>query len=275
MPGVLLDCTDEERRRRLGLLAGPDRLAEGIHDAAGNRSFGLPVIDTTGRTAEEVAADLVRFVRRVEHGSPEALLTDRAGEAGGSSRPTLRGPRVTIRPGGPDDVAPLRAVLAEESVVRWWGKPQPANRIASKLRSDGSTVLLVIEINGQVAGGIQYDEEQDPQYRHAGIDIFLGRRHQGQGVGAEAVGLLARFLFEQRGHRRITIDPAAANRQAIRCYQKVGFQPAGVLRRYERGADGQFHDGLLMDLIRDDLSLCPAWKGDRTPRSRALTWVFG
>ena len=67
-------------------------------------------------------------------------------------------------------------------------------------------MLLVVEFGGKLAGGIQYDEEQDPMYRHAGIDIFLGHSYQGRGVGREAVGLLARFLFEQRGHHRITID---------------------------------------------------------------------
>ena len=91
-------------------------------------------------------------------------------------------------------------------------------------------------------------------YRHAGIDIYLGRRFQGRGAGAEAVGLLARYLFDQRGHHRITIDPAAANSQAIRCYARVGFRPVGVMRQYERGGDGQFHDGLLMDLLRGELA---------------------
>jgi aminoglycoside 6'-N-acetyltransferase len=90
-------------------------------------------------------------------------------------------------------------------------------------------------------------------YRHAGIDIFLGAAYQGRGVGPQAAGLLARFLFEARGHHRITIDPAAANERAIRCYQKAGFLPVGVMRQYERGDDGQFHDGLLMELLRDDL----------------------
>jgi aminoglycoside 6'-N-acetyltransferase len=249
---VLLDCTDQERRRRLEPLARPDRLAEGIKDAAYDRSLGLPVIDTTSRTAQEVAADLARFVRRLEDGL-EALPPHRPAQADGASQPTLRGDRVTIRPGSLDDVAPLRAVLADESVVRWWGEPEPADQIAAQLCGDDSGVLLVIEIDGQVAGGIQYEEEEDPMYRHAGIDIFLGSRYQGQGAGAEAVALLARFLFGQRGHHRITIDPAAANQQAIGCYTKVGFKPVGVMRGYERGADGRFHDGLLMDLIRDDL----------------------
>ena len=49
-------------------------------------------------------------------------------------------------------------------------------------------------------------------------------------------------------------DPAAANHRAIRCYEKVGFRRVGVLRQYERGPDGRFHDGLLMDLLRPELS---------------------
>jgi len=114
--------------------------------------------------------------------------------------------------------------------------------------------MLVVEIEGEVAGAIQYDEEENPMYRHAGIDIFLGGRFQGQGAGREAVTLLARFLFEQRGHHRLTIDPAAANDRAIRCYTRVGFRPVGVMRQYERGGDGSFHDGLLMDLLRDELA---------------------
>jgi len=169
-------------------------------------------------------------------------------------RPTLRGSRVTIRPGEQHDVGLLRAVQAEESVARWWGGPEPAEYTAAKLRGDDPSVLLVVEVDGQLAGGIEYHEEQDPGYRHAGIDIFLGQDYQGRGVGAEAIGLLARFLFEQRGHHRITIDPAADNHRAIRCYQKVGFRTVGVMRQYERGNDGQFHDGLLLDFLRDDLN---------------------
>jgi hypothetical protein len=61
---VLLDCSDQERRRRLGPQADLDRLTEAIQDAEQDRSFGLPVMDTTGRTPADVAADLAWFVRR-------------------------------------------------------------------------------------------------------------------------------------------------------------------------------------------------------------------
>ena len=174
-------------------------------------------------------------------------------QADPGARPVLTGLQVTIRPGGAGDVPRLREILAEPSVAQWWGEPDPESVIEGDLRGDADSVLLIIEIGGEVAGGIQYHEESDPMYRHAGIDIYLGSRFQGRGAGREAVALLARYLFEQRGHHRITIDPAAANERAIRCYAGVGFRPVGVLRQYERGPDGSFHDGLLMDLLRGEL----------------------
>jgi aminoglycoside 6'-N-acetyltransferase len=64
---------------------------------------------------------------------------------------------------------------------------------------------------------------------------------------------MCRHLFA-RGHHRIVIDPAAHNERAIRSYERVGFRPVGIMRRYERSADGGWHDGLLMDLLREDLS---------------------
>jgi RimJ/RimL family protein N-acetyltransferase len=55
-------------------------------------------------------------------------------------------------------------------------------------------------------------------------------------VGAEAVRRIVRLLIEERGHHRITIDPAAANARAINAYTKVGFRPIGTMRQYERDA---------------------------------------
>ena len=54
-------------------------------------------------------------------------------------------------------------------------------------------------------------------------------------------------------YRRLVIDPAADNAAAIRCYRKVGFRPVGIMRQYERGPDGSWHDGLLMDLLAEEL----------------------
>ena len=100
---------------------------------------------------------------------------------------------------------------------------------------------------------MQASEEDDPDYRNAGLDLFLGPAFQGRGLGRDAIRTAARWLFDERGHHRLTIDPSAANARAIAAYQAVGFRPIGIQRQYERGPDGTFHDGLLLDLLRDEL----------------------
>jgi hypothetical protein len=65
---ILLDCTDQERQRRLHRDARSRDLPGAVRDAQEYRSLGLPVIDTTARTPGEVAADLARLVQR--HAEP-------------------------------------------------------------------------------------------------------------------------------------------------------------------------------------------------------------
>ena len=173
----------------------------------------------------------------------------------GLVHPELTGTRVRLRPGDERDAPVLSAILAEPEVACWWGNPDPVSVVAAGLRGDDESVLLVVETAGQVIGGIQYHEENDPMYRHAGIDIYLsaprpgtGSRHRGRGRCWPGT------CASSAGHHRLTIDPAADNHRAIRCYEKVGFRRVGVLRQYERGPDGRFHDGLLMDLLRPELS---------------------
>ena len=166
----------------------------------------------------------------------------------------LTGDWVTLRPVRPDDVPILRSFLQHPSVGRWWGPVRPAVDVADDwLDADADTTVWTIEVDGAVAGSLQASEESDPDYRHASLDLFLGPDHQGRGLGADAVRTAARYLLEVRGHHRLTIDPSAENERAIRTYERLGFRPVGRMRRYERGPDGTFHDGLLMDLLRDEL----------------------
>ena len=162
----------------------------------------------------------------------------------------LRGERVLLRRGRPEDAEGLFQIRNEPEVVRWWGSDEIEEISDQFIEADEG---FVIEANGEVVGAIQYHEEDDPMYRHAGIDIFLTASRHGQGLGTEAIRLLARHLFEERGHHRLTIDPAADNAAAIRAYEKAGFRRVGIMRNYERGPDGVWHDGLLMDMLREEL----------------------
>ena len=90
-------------------------------------------------------------------------------------------------------------------------------------------------------------------YRHAGIDIAIREAWQRKGLAPEAIRTLARYLIDERGHHRLTIDPAAHNVNAIKAYESVGFKPVGRMRQYERGPDGTWHDCLLMDMLAEEL----------------------
>ncbi|MFV2104105.1 GNAT family N-acetyltransferase [Micromonospora sp. LOL_024] len=165
----------------------------------------------------------------------------------------LRGERVTLRPASGQDVPTLAAIRATPEVRRWWrGGDDLVAAVEEDLAEEGTSVH-VIEHDGRVVGAIQWHTEEDPDYRHTGIDIFLAPSVHGRGLAGDAIRTVIRHLIDVDGHHRFTIDPAAANTAAIRAYAKVGFRPVGILRHYERGEDGRWHDGLLMDLLAADL----------------------
>jgi aminoglycoside 6'-N-acetyltransferase len=158
---------------------------------------------------------------------------------------------MALRPVAKGDEDELRRILETPQVARWWDAPDEG----FPWTDDPETTRLTIEVGGAVAGLIQYSEEPDPKYRHAQIDLFLDPALHGRGLGTEAVRRIVRHLIDERAHHRITIDPAAANVAAIRAYEKVGFRPVGIMRRYERDVGGGgWHDGLLMELVAGDES---------------------
>lgn len=163
----------------------------------------------------------------------------------------LRGERVTLRPLDAGRIPELaEAIASDENASPWWGTD--TETIARWLTAQDVTVLT-IDLGDTTVGVIGFEEETDPDYRHASIDLTVFSPYSGRGLGPEALRTLSHYLFTERGHHRITIDPAAKNANAIRAYEKVGFRPIGILRRYERGPDGEWRDGLLMDLLAEEL----------------------
>jgi len=162
------------------------------------------------------------------------------------AQPALRGRLVGLRPARPDDLPALHDILEEPAVAAWWRRTE-WERI-----DELGAVTFAIEVDGRVVGCIQYTEQTDPDYRSAAVDIFVSAAVHGRGVGSDAMRTLIAWLIDERGHHRLTVDPATTNERAIHVYQKLGFEPVGVLRRYERVDDGEYRDALLLDLLADE-----------------------
>ena len=157
----------------------------------------------------------------------------------------LEGARgLVLRRAREDDCEALGEILCEPDVAQWWG-PFDADTAFDELETS-----FVIVIDGAVCGWLLFDEETWWQYPAVGFDIVLATALHGRGYGRETLRVAIRH-FIGRGHHRFTIDPAVDNARAIKTYAAVGFKPVGVLRSCER-RDGEWCDGLLMDLLADE-----------------------
>jgi aminoglycoside 6'-N-acetyltransferase len=166
----------------------------------------------------------------------------------------LRGDRVVLRRLEEGDVDRIVELGADDEVARWW-RGLTHEHVLGKARStDEGAIVFAIVVDGDVAGMIQYFEENDEEFRHASVDLFLGVPYHGRGLGTDTVRTMVRHLIDDRGHRRLTIDPAAHNERAIRCYEKAGFRRVGILREYWLDPNGVWRDGLLLDLLAEDVS---------------------
>jgi aminoglycoside 6'-N-acetyltransferase len=165
---------------------------------------------------------------------------------------SLQGELVRLRPLRREDAPHLAEIGSHPEIARWW-PDITVEELVAKAEGRDDVEAFAIEHDGELVGLGQIYEHSNPEYRHAGIDLFLAPQLHGRGLGRDTVRTLARWLVEERGHHRVVIDPAAANEKAIRCYEAVGFRRIGVLRRYWRDPDGVWQDGLLLDLLAEEL----------------------
>jgi aminoglycoside 6'-N-acetyltransferase len=207
------------------------------------------------------AGDRLQPTAGAKHGEVAAVEVE---PTGGQRTPgTLEGGLVRLRPVSAADLPALLAILEEPEVARWWRRAEwervderDAITVVIELKAAGAIAGAggaAVAAGGQaVAGCIQYTEETDPDYFSAAVDIFVATAAQGRGVGPDTMRTLIAWLFDVRGHHRVTVDPAAENARAIHVYEELGFRPVGVLRQYERVADGVWRDALLMELLAGD-----------------------
>jgi RimJ/RimL family protein N-acetyltransferase len=87
-------------------------------------------------------------------------------------------------------------------------------------------------------------------------DTFLGigvgeREFWGQGYGTDAMKLALRYAFTELNLRRVTLNVFEYNPRAIRCYEKIGFQHEGRVRKY-LNREGRRWDLMYMGITKEE-----------------------
>lgn len=147
-----------------------------------------------------------------------------------------------LRPLRDDDLPALREILRTPEVARWW-PPDGAE-------PDETLTRFAVEVEGELAGMVQFWEEPDPNAKHADVDVFLAPAFHGRGIGTDVMNAVVDHLVRERGHHRVTLGTDVDNAGAQRCYEKADFRRVGVLRASARHhATGEWRDEVLMERV--------------------------
>ena len=134
----------------------------------------------------------------------------------------LHGRLTVVRTATDEDADLLVGWHADPEVARFWDDETYTREemLAELQLSDVDP--FIVEADGEPVGYIQSWHEGDDA--EGGIDMFLVPDARGRGLGPDAARALARHLREERGWRRVTVDPYLWNDAGIRAWRRAGFR---------------------------------------------------
>ncbi|MFG2559889.1 GNAT family N-acetyltransferase [Streptomyces sp. NPDC048496] len=139
----------------------------------------------------------------------------------------IAGEATLLIPATEEHLSLLARWFADPEFVRsWGGRPLTREEVAAKYtgRRRPAVVSLLVLKGVDSVGYAQYVTAGPHE---GGIDMVLLPHAQGQGRGPDAARALVRHLHTVVGWDRVTVDPEASNRRAIRARSKAGFRPVG------------------------------------------------
>ncbi|HEY7602847.1 MAG TPA: GNAT family N-acetyltransferase [Gaiellaceae bacterium] len=167
-----------------------------------------------------------------------------------------------IRRAEPADLDFVVELLAHEevepflSVHRGRDREDVLERIERSQREPASTGVFVIEDGGRSAGVMEFDTFSE-RSRIANLGgLAVHPEFRGRGLAHEAARSFVRHLLLDFGFHRLQLEVYGFNDRSIAHAERVGFVREGVKRKAYR-RHGQWADGVLFGLVREDLGLPP------------------
>jgi RimJ/RimL family protein N-acetyltransferase len=166
----------------------------------------------------------------------------------------LPGSAVRIRPAEPGDAQALVALLnAVGAEPEGWLLSDPSmrsvaaeRRYVRSVRRHPDAVLLVAEVNGQIAGRLSLARDPHPSSGHvADFGLTVAAPYRRRGIGTALLSRADEWA-RRAGIRKLELHVFPHNEAAIALYEKVGYVREGYRVGHYRLPDGRFVDVILM-----------------------------
>ena len=168
-----------------------------------------------------------------------------------------------IRRAEPGDADFLTELLTHEEVEPFLAAVRPKDResvlaeIERSQREPAEFGVFVIEVDGRPAGMMEFERvNKRSRIAHLG-GLAVHPDFRGRRLSDEAARLFQRHLLLDLGFHRLQLEIYGFNERAMRHAERAGFVREGVKRKAYR-RHGEWVDGVMYGLIREDLGLAPA-----------------
>ena len=123
------------------------------------------------------------------------------------------------------------------------------NWIRTMIDTGRAVQMILCSLTEDRPIGSVYIRDIDRVHNKAEYGIFIGEDTlRGRGIGTAAARLMLQYCFEEEGLHRIYLRALSDNLQAIRSYEKAGFEREACLRDDVR-IEGEYRDIIWMAVL--------------------------
>ncbi len=173
--------------------------------------------------------------------------------------PHLVGSKVSLRPASQEDLAATHKWLTESdpdsiynSVTRILSAAETADMFRRKRRVEMDTVLMIIDKKSELPVGTLTLLNYNSLNRSAELNILIDPERREKGYGSDAIKVISKYLFMQRGLNKVYTQLAGFNASAVEMFESLGFKKDGTLRDHHF-YEGEYHTTLIYSLLRYEL----------------------
>lgn len=131
-------------------------------------------------------------------------------------------------------------------------KEQHENWLKTQVYTHKTAQFIIIESSSNYEIGSAYLRDIDRKNSKAELGIYIGEiEYLGKGYGREVILLLLKYGFEKLKLNKIFLRVLKENANAIKAYEKVGFEVEGIFKEDVKIND-EYRDVVFMSILNKE-----------------------